>query len=151
MFRSSQVLGRLTWVVLALVFVGMLGGMHPSDRTRDVVVGVAAVLVVLLNLPGALVGVRRRGGWTTTLLPATARLLAAACVLLFIRSISHEERNWETKDASRWCHGTDVRWPDDPTQRCRVLHMCMNEAALAPGDDLRFRDLIATTIGCPPP
>ncbi|HEY0134796.1 MAG TPA: hypothetical protein VGB85_11970 [Nannocystis sp.] len=148
MLQRSQVLARLTWVVLALVLIGVLGGLHPSDRTRDLVVAAAAILVALLNAPELIDGLRTRG--TTVVLRAASRLVAAACVLLFVRSISHEQR-WDAKDAYRRCAGPDARWPDDPAQRCRVLHMCINEAAPTPGEHVRLRDLIAATPGCPPP
>lgn len=149
MLRDPQVLARFTWVVLALVFVGLLGGFHPSDRLRDVVIVAAALLVVLLNAPAVLAGLRTRAGRTGTLLGVASRLLMAAFVLSFVRGVSHEQRGWEQHDAWRQCRAADVRWPDDPAQRCRALHMCLNEAA--PGDDVGFREQIAATPGCLPP
>lgn len=56
----SWLLARLTWVVVAVVFVTMLGGFHPADRTRDVVVVAAAVMAVGLNVPATIEGVRGR-------------------------------------------------------------------------------------------
>jgi hypothetical protein len=138
----SLVLARLTWVVLPLVFIGMLGGFHPSDRTRDVVVGAAAAVIVLLNVP-AIVGLR---GWRD-LVGAMIRLGVAAAVLLFVAGISHERTDWDAKDAWRRCE-PGARWPDEPEARCRALHMCMNEA---PVDGRAFAALVAATPGCQPP
>ena len=149
MLRDPQTLGRFTWWVLALVLIGLLGGLHPSDRLRDVVLAAAALLVALLNAPAVLAGLRTRAGRTGALLGAASRLLVAAFVLVFVRGVSHEPRGWDEKDAWRGCRGTDVRWPDDPARRCRALHMCIHEAA--PGDDVGFRELIAATPECPPP
>jgi len=94
--QNAPRLGRITWVITAVTLVALLGGFHPSDVQRDRTVGVATVLVVLVNVPSALVIARRlRGGeeWRDLagpLLGLTIRLLVAAWVLWFAGTISHE-------------------------------------------------------------
>jgi len=141
----AWLLARLTWVVVAVVFVAMLGGLHPSDRTRDVVVAVAAVVAVLLNVPAVVEGVRGRV-WTV-LLGVAARLGVVAWVLVVVHGVSHERPDWDAKDAWRRCQ-VDARWPEEAGARCRALHMCVNEAAVDKG---AFAALIAGTPGCPAP
>lgn len=141
----SWLLARLTWVVVAVVFVTMLGGFHPADRTRDVVVGVAAVMAVGLNVPVTIEGVRGRV-WGV-LLGVAARLIAVGWVLLVVRGVSHEPPDWDAKDAWRRCQ-VDARWPEESGARCRALHMCVNEAAI---DKQAVAGLIAATPNCPAP
>lgn len=141
----AWILARLTWVVVAAVFVGLLGGFHPSDRARDIVLVVAAVMAVVLNAPAALEGVRERV-WVV-LLGCVVRLGVVAWVLLFVHGISHERPDWDAKDAWRQCR-VEARWPEEAGARCRALHMCVNEAAV---DRERFAGLIAATPGCPAP
>jgi hypothetical protein len=94
--RHATLLGHLTWAVLAVTFVGLLGGLHPSDRQRDRIIAVSAVIVVLLNVPSALDAVRRlrRGATGRELVGPVVglvvRLGIAAWVLWFAGSISHE-------------------------------------------------------------
>lgn len=140
-----QSLARLTWPVLALVFVGLLGGFHPPDRTRDIVVVVAAALVVLLNAPAIVELASPHDGRARHGLALVLRLAAAALVLTFVRGISHERADWHAKDAWRRC-SPGATWPADPEARCRVLHMCANESAMDRADlDAR----VAATPGCP--
>ncbi len=141
----SWLLARLTWVVVAVVFVTMLGGFHPADRTRDVVVVAAAVMAVGLNVPATIEGVRGRV-WGV-LLGVAARLGVVAWVLLTVHGVSHERPDWDAKDAWRRCE-VDARWPEEAAARCRALHMCVNEATV---DEQAFAGLIAATPNCPAP
>ncbi len=90
--------GSLTWVVLALTFIGLLGGLHPSDRSRNIVVVVAAVMVLGLNVPTVSVLVARtraKHPWRVVVLEGLGlcfRLVAAVMVLDFVVGISHEGR-----------------------------------------------------------
>lgn len=142
-----QTLARCTWVVLAVVFVGLLGGFHPSDRGRDLVVGAAAVIVGALNLPAIFAALALPAGRARALVLVAARLGIAAAVLVFVRGVSHERPDWHAKDAWRRCRA-DARWPDDAVARCRALHMCLHESD---ADAAALRDLVAATPGCPAP
>ena len=90
--------GSLTWVVLALTFIGLLGGLHPSDRSRNFVAAVCAVLVLGLNVPTLSVLVQRiraKDPWRVVALEGLGlafRLVAAGMVLDFVAGISHEDR-----------------------------------------------------------
>ena len=93
--RPSVWLGRSTWLVLLLVFIGLLGGTHPADDLRDRVLTIAAGVIVALNLPSVLLlglGVtRNRGrGLLWVLLGLLFRLGVSYLVLDFCASISHE-------------------------------------------------------------
>lgn len=146
MRTPSQTLARCTWPVLVLVCIGLLGGFHPADRTRDIVVLVAAMLVICLNLPAVVQFVTVRDRRAQLVLGLAVRIAAAVFVLTFVRGVSHERRvDWNTRDAWRLC-GPDTRWPEDPQERCRVLHMCANEASV---DDDALQAKIAATPGCP--
>lgn len=88
--------GWLTWLVTAAVFVGLLGGTHPSDALRDRVIAWAAALVAALNLPAVLwlAGqVRRRQPMRAIAVPALsfcARVAVATWALWVAGGISHE-------------------------------------------------------------
>jgi hypothetical protein len=87
---------RGSFGVLLVAFVALLGGMHPSDRTRDAVVLVVAVIVAALNVPLSLwivksLGVpERRRAAILTAIALLLRIAFAAWSLRFIASISHE-------------------------------------------------------------
>ncbi len=88
----------MTWVVLALAFIGLLGGLHPSDQNRNTVAVVCAVLVLGLNVPTVSVLVQRiraKDSWRVVALESLGlcfRLVAAVMVLNFVAGISHEGR-----------------------------------------------------------
>jgi hypothetical protein len=90
--------GFATWPLLVVTFIYLLGGFHPSDRKRDAVVLAAGIAILLLNAPmareialGFRRGARARDPWVR-LVFLVARLAAAAWVLWFAGSISHEGR-----------------------------------------------------------
>jgi hypothetical protein len=88
--------GLLTWFIICATFVSLLGGTHPSDALRDRVISAAAGLIVVLNLPSALLLARRvwrREAARAILIPAlafVASVAAAIWVLWFVHGISHE-------------------------------------------------------------
>ncbi|HEX7940373.1 MAG TPA: hypothetical protein VF488_01135 [Gemmatimonadaceae bacterium] len=88
--------GLLTWILLCATFVGLLGGTHPSDASRDCILGAAAGLIAVLSLPSAVLlarRIRRRETARAILVPALAllaRIAAAAWVLWSVHGISHE-------------------------------------------------------------
>ncbi len=82
---------------------------------------------------------------------APALLAAVGALLLLLRGGPRGPADWNAKDAYRRCAEPDPPWPADAPQRCRALHMCINEAAFTPAEHARFRDLIAATPDCPPP
>jgi hypothetical protein len=91
---SVATFGRLTFVILALTFVALLGGFHPTDAVRDGVLAIVGVLIVLVNVPTVLFLVRSRKTDAPTGAIAFAlavRLVAAVCVLWFVHGISHEQ------------------------------------------------------------
>jgi hypothetical protein len=51
--------GVLTWIILCATFVGLLGGTHPGDASRDRIISVAAGLIAVLTLPSAVLLARR--------------------------------------------------------------------------------------------
>jgi len=48
-----EYIARVTWVILALDFILLLGGFHPAKPTRNFVLFYSSVLIILLNLPVA--------------------------------------------------------------------------------------------------
>lgn len=90
---SVATFGRLTFVILALTFVGLLGGFHPTDAVRDGALAIVGALIVLVNVPTVLYLVRSRKADAPTGAIAFAlvvRLVAAVWVLWFVHGISHE-------------------------------------------------------------
>lgn len=92
----ALLLARGSFGVLLVAFVALLGGTHPSDRTRDIVVLAVGVVVAALNVPltlwiGKSLGVpERRRAAILTAVALLLRLAFAAWSLRFIASISHE-------------------------------------------------------------
>lgn len=142
-----QTLAQCTWPVLLLVAVGLLGGLHPSDHLRDVVVGTAGMIVFYLHVPALVTALSPGPGRRRALLWIGVRFAIAVAILVCIRGISHERTDWDAKDAWRRC-GADASWPDAADARCRALHMCLHEA---PMNDAELRGLIESTPGCAPP
>ncbi|NUO48784.1 MAG: hypothetical protein HOV80_08005 [Polyangiaceae bacterium] len=99
----SLILPWLALVVGPLVFIGLLGGFHPSDERRDWIVRIALVVVSLLQIPALLriVGVRRgpTRGLGLELGGLFLRLGIAVPLILFAGSISHEQRDAEPPGA----------------------------------------------------
>lgn len=88
--------GLLTWIIICVTFVGLLGGAHPSDASRDRILGAAAGLIAVLTLPSAVLlaqRIRRREAARAILIPALAlgaRVATVVWVLWFVHGISHE-------------------------------------------------------------
>jgi len=150
----AVLLARLTWLVLAFVFVGLLGGTHPADATRDVVLGSAGAVILAVNLPVCVWLARRwrrasRASAWSTLAGLVLRLAASGIVLTFVGGISHESRlAWDHHDAWRRCQGAMAAWPDEPAPPCRALHMCANEARLSDEEHRRLEAMVAARPGC---
>lgn len=93
--RTALAGGWLTWFLLGATFVGLLGGAHPSDASRDRVAGAAAGLIAILNVPSAVLLVRRirRNEPARTIviftLALVGRIAVAILVLWFIHGIDH--------------------------------------------------------------
>ena len=104
-------------LVVAAIFVALLGGTHPPDRTRDLVLVASVALFTLLNIPSALAIARRQVAVPGSLLALLARVGFAAIALNFIRGTSHEGRH----DAWRACR---TRIGLGGVERCSFLHLC---------------------------
>lgn len=104
-------------LVVAAIFVALLGGTHPPDRTRDLVLVASVALFTLLNIPSALAIARRQVAVPGSLLALLARVGFAAIALNFIRGTSHEGRH----DAWRACR---TRIGLGGAERCSFLHLC---------------------------
>ena len=95
----SLILPWLALVIGPLVFIGLLGGFHPSDERRDWTVRIALAVVGLLQIPALLRiagvgrGPSRRVG--LELGGLLLRLGIAVPLILFAGSISHEHRDAE--------------------------------------------------------
>ena len=150
----AVLLAQLTWLVLALVFVGLLGGTHPAGASRDVVLRSAAAVIIAVNLPVCVWLARRwrsasRASARSTLAGLVLRLAASSIVLTFFGGISHESwLGWNRHDAWRRCQGAIAAWPDEPAPPCSALHMCANEARLSDEEYRRLEAMVAATPGC---
>lgn len=95
----SLILPWLALVVAPLVFIGLLGGLHPSDERRDWTVLTSLLVVGLLQIPALLrIAGYRRGptrGIGLELGGLLLRLGIAVPLLLFAGSISHEHDDAE--------------------------------------------------------
>lgn len=131
-------------LVVAATFVALLGGTHPSDRTRDLVLVASAALFTLLNIPSALAIARWQVGVAGSLLALLARVAFAAITLHFVHGISHEGRH----DAWRACR-TRIRLGGE--ERCAFLHLCANEAPLSTAERALLARRIRATPGCADP
>ncbi|GAC1352227.1 MAG: hypothetical protein NVSMB1_13000 [Polyangiales bacterium] len=49
--RLATLSARATWLALPITFIGLLGGLHPSDGARDNIVRLTFILVIALNGP----------------------------------------------------------------------------------------------------
>ena len=121
---SSTLASSVSLLVVAATFVALLGGTHPPDRTRDLVLVASAALFTLLNIPSALAIARRQVAVPGSLLALLARVAFAAIALHFIHGTSHEGRH----DAWRACR---TRIALGGAERCSFLHLCANEAPLS--------------------
>jgi|GEM_PF-1193956 len=126
-------------LVVAAIFVALLGGTHPPDRTRDLVLVASVALFTLLNIPSALAIARRQVAVPGSLLALLARVGFAAIALHFIHGTSHEGRH----DAWRACR---TRIGLGGVERCSFLHLCANEAPLSAAE----RALLARRIRATP-
>lgn len=131
-------------LVVAVTFVALLGGLHPSDRDRDRALLVAAALFALLNVPTALAIARRRVPAGLAALGLLARVAVAVLALRFVHGISHEGRH----DAWRACRAR-IRLAGP--QRCAFLHLCANEAPLTADERALLLRRIRATPGCADP
>lgn len=91
-FRASFC-ARASLAVLAVTFIALLGGLHPTAAQRDAVLAVAALAFAALNAPTAIWLVRRRpfdvlAGSIVGLL--LLRCLAAVWILSLVHSVGHE-------------------------------------------------------------
>jgi hypothetical protein len=62
--------------------------------------------------------------------------------------------SWDAKNAYAKCGGAiaDPRiWPASPTQACRAMHLCANEAVLSARQRQALYDRIGKTPGCQEP
>ena len=155
--RIAAILGHATWVIAAVAFIRTLGGFHPSDVTRDRILGLAGVLVVAVNVPVAAwlwrsAGLRdARAEALRTGAAIVLRLAFTAWLLWFARGISHG--GWQRHDAWRHCAATIDAWTPglQPRVPCSALHMCANEAVLRPEQQTKLRQMIRATDGCAEP
>ena len=88
---------RVTWPLLALTFIGLLGGLHPPNESRDRVLIFAAGAIAGLNLPCVIVvvGSLARGEWRPVmkdLLGLVVRCAVTWSTLTFIHGINLERR-----------------------------------------------------------
>ncbi len=155
--RGVVLAGHLSWLVVGVTFVMLLGGTHPSNAGRDRTLLVASLLVAALNVPIAVWSVKASASaeWGPARLRTWAlivsRLALAACAFVFIHGISHEQRDdpWSSKDAWRSCAPHVDRWqPARPTPPCSALHMCANEAPLDRMQMTKLREMVRATPGC---
>ena len=93
--RHASLLASASWALPPIVFIGLLGGLHPSDRLRDTVLIVMLSLVFLMNLPlmrREISSLRIDTTHRSVVLKLTMTALrlgfAVACAL-FIHGISH--------------------------------------------------------------
>jgi hypothetical protein len=93
----SLILPWLALVIGPLVFIGLLGGFHPSDERRDWIVRISLAIVILLQIPALLriLGFGRgpTRGLGHELGGLVLRLGIAVPLILFAGSISHEQRD----------------------------------------------------------
>jgi len=91
-------LARGSYGVLFLTTAALLGGFHPTDRTRDAVVVVTAAVVLAMNAPlvawvlRAFRAPEHRRAAVLALVALVLRLCFAAWLLRFVATISHEGR-----------------------------------------------------------
>ncbi len=91
---STHLLPWLSVLVGAVTFVVLLGGAHPSDQKRDVVVMAASVLVAALQLP-ALLRLARSfrmgdGSVAAQLALLVVRVVISVAPIAFAATISHQ-------------------------------------------------------------
>ncbi|MDO9018580.1 MAG: hypothetical protein Q8S73_43940 [Deltaproteobacteria bacterium] len=141
---SYTLASTVSLLVVAATFVALLGGTHPPDHTRDLVLVASAALFTLLNIPSALAIARREVAVPGSLLALLARVAFAAIALHFIHGISHEGRH----DAWRACR-TRIRLGGE--ERCAFLHLCANEAPLSAAERALLARRIRATPGCADP
>lgn len=104
--RLTKVAAWSTWLVIAVTFVGLLGGTHPSDAVRDRVIVVASIIVCVLSGAVVLTLMERARTHAPTRELVTAglmlvvRIVVAVVVLRFIGSISHEYRPRDIQPAA---------------------------------------------------
>lgn len=87
----TRVLPWASVPVAGVVFIALLGGMHPSDAKRDLIVRIALALVVALQLPAVWALLRKKDlpfGQQLALL--IVRLVISVPAILLAGSISHE-------------------------------------------------------------
>lgn len=155
----ANLLSRLTWLVLAVVLVILVGGTHPSARMIDTVIIAAAVVIALLNVPITLWLVRHRdrlttAAWKVVLVGLAVRVGLAALALdclggtTLLCPVKGEFRPGH--EVHRSCSAVIAAGPGG-TPDCEMLHMCANEAQLEAEESKRLMELIAATPGCPAP
>jgi hypothetical protein len=88
----TRVLPWASVIVAGLVFVALLGGTHPSDAKRDLIVYVALGVVIALQLPvlWALVRKEQQLLVGSQLALLVVRLVISVPPILFAGSISHQ-------------------------------------------------------------
>lgn len=142
--RHASLAAHASLLVVALAFVALLGGTHPSDLARDRALAVAAALFALLNVPTVVAVARRRLPPLGATLGLVARAALAVLALGFARGVSHEGRH----DAWRSCR---ARIRLGGPQPCARWHLCANEATLTPAERALLLRRIRATPGCADP
>lgn len=142
--RLASLTALASMLVVALAFIGLLGGTHPSDHARDRAILVAAVLFALLNLPSVVAIVRRTVAPAGAAFALVSRIAVAFLMLRFVQGVSHEHRH----DAWRVCRAR-IRFGGE--QRCAFLHLCANEAPLTAAERALVLRRIRATPGCADP
>lgn len=144
--------------MLVLAFVGLLGGTHPSDSTRDRALLIAALVIAALHTPLLLWLARqlRRRDRVPLAVPfgLVLRLGAAGLVLSFIHGISHERPrfvDWRLHGAWRHCGAAIALWPRGPALDCAAAHLCANEAPLDAAERQKLAAITRELPDCPPP
>ncbi len=142
--RHVALAAHASLLVVAVTFIGLLGGTHPSDHDRDRTLIIAAVLFALLNLPTVIAIARRKLPPLGATLGLLARIAVAVLSLRFVHGVSHEQRH----DAWRACR---ARIRLGGPQPCALLHLCANEAPLSPAERALLLRRIRATPGCADP